>query len=201
MSVTIDYYNQNAESFAADTLSVEFHEIQNRFLSLLPSGGFILDFGCGAGRDTRYFLEHGFRVEAIDGSAEMCRIAQKHTGIRVRQMLFEELDAVNFYDGIWACSSVLHLAEEQLSPVLTKMIAALKSGGAMFLSFKYGEFRGERNGRYFTDFTEENFMAFLETVKDSDRLSVEKFPVFWVSNDRRPERSDEKWLNILLKKK
>lgn len=200
MSDTIEYYNQNADSFAENTLAVEFNEIQDRFLSLLPAGGFILDFGCGAGRDTGYFLEHGFRVDAIDGSREMCRIAEEHTGIKVRQMLFEELDAVDLYDGIWACSSVLHLPREQLSSVLTKMITALKSGGVLYLSFKYGEFQGDRNGRYFTDFTEENFRAFLKTVKDSDRLISGNFPVYWISNDRRPERSNEKWLNILLKK-
>ena len=48
---TLNYYNQNAQSFADSTLNVEFSEMQDAFLSLIPTGGYILDFGCGSGRD------------------------------------------------------------------------------------------------------------------------------------------------------
>ena len=34
-------------------------------------------------------------------------------GIPVQQMLFQELDDQSRYDGIWACSSILHLAKEE----------------------------------------------------------------------------------------
>ena len=54
---TLDYYNQNAQSFATGTVSVDFHETQDRFLKLLDKGSLVLDFGCGSGRDTKYFLE------------------------------------------------------------------------------------------------------------------------------------------------
>ena len=39
----------------------------------------ILDFGCGSGRDTKYFLEKGYQVAATDGSAELCRLAGSFT--------------------------------------------------------------------------------------------------------------------------
>ena len=55
-STTLDYYNQNAQSFASGTVSVDFHETQDRFLKLLDKGSLVLDFGCGSGRDTKYFL-------------------------------------------------------------------------------------------------------------------------------------------------
>lgn len=71
--VTIEYYNQNAARFLEDTAGVEFTEIQNAFLSLLPEGARILDFGCGSGRDALKFLKRGYQVEATDGSEEMCR--------------------------------------------------------------------------------------------------------------------------------
>jgi hypothetical protein len=48
-------------------------------------------------------------VDAIDGSYELCRIASEYIGIQVRQLLFQELDAHEKYNGIWACSSILHL--------------------------------------------------------------------------------------------
>ena len=202
MNETLQYYNLHADAFAADTVCVDFHETQDRFLQYLPDYARILDFGCGAGRDTVYFLEHGYSVDAIDGSEAMCRMAEELTGIPVRQMLFQELDAVEEYDGIWACASVLHLPQRELCGVLSRMIRALKSGGIMYLSFKYGTFEGERNGRYFTDLTGEGFSDIMKSVEGADQLRTEAggFPVIWITDDVRPGRSTEQWLNVLQKK-
>lgn len=60
---TIDYYNQNADSFVKGTVSVDFKETQDKFIKSLP-GKRVLDFGCGSGRDTKYFLEAGLDVVA-----------------------------------------------------------------------------------------------------------------------------------------
>lgn len=191
---TLNYYNTNAHSFVSSTRSVDFTQTQDRFLRLLPSAAAILDFGCGSGRDTKYFLDVGMRVDATDGSEELCRLASEYTGIPVRQMLFEELDAKAQYDGIWACSSILHLSQESLKDVLKKMIAALKEHGIIYTSFKYGTFEGERNGRFFTDFTEETFREF---VADVDGIRIEEM---WITGDVRPGRGDERWLNLILRK-
>ena len=68
MNNTISYYNTNTSSFVESTQSVQMTEAWSRFTSKLSESSIILDFGCGSGRDTKYFLEHGFQVEAIDGS-------------------------------------------------------------------------------------------------------------------------------------
>lgn len=191
---TLNYYNTNAHSFVSSTLSVDFSQTQDKFLHLLPQTASILDFGCGSGRDTKYFLDAGMQVDATDGSEELCRLASEYTGIPVRQMLFEELDAKAQYDGIWACSSILHLSKESLKDVLRKMIAALKENGIIYTSFKYGTFEGERNGRFFTDFTEETFREF---AADVDGIRMEEM---WITGDVRPGRGDERWLNLILRK-
>lgn len=193
-SETLNYYNTNAHSFVSSTISVDFTQTQDKFLHLLPPAATILDFGCGSGRDTKYFLDAGMHVDATDGSEELCRLASEYTGIPVRQMLFEELDAKAQYDGIWACSSILHLSKESLKDVLRKMIAALKENGIIYTSFKYGTFEGERNGRFFTDFTEEMFREF---VADVDGIRMEEM---WITGDVRPGRGDERWLNLILRK-
>ena len=191
---TINYYNTNAKKFATSTVTVEFTQMQNRFITKLHKPATILDFGCGSGRDTKYFLEQGFQVEAIDGSKELCRIASEYTGISVRQMFFQELNEVEKYDGIWACSSILHLPVKELREVMQKMVAALKQKGIIYTSFKYGTFEGERNGRYFTDMTE---AAFSELIKDIQALEIEEQ---WITSDVRPGRAEEKWLNLILRK-
>ena len=194
MDNTIEYYNQNAEQFVQGTLSVDFIATQERFLTKLFAGASILDLGCGSGRDTKYFLDKGYRIEAIDGSAELCRRAGEYTGIHVKQMLFEELDESEKYDGIWACSSILHLDKRTLKDVLRKMAAALKADGVVYTSFKCGDFEGERNGRYFTDYTPEAFGEYLQEVPE---LQIEEY---WITGDVRPGRGEEKWLNLILRK-
>lgn len=191
---TIDYYNRNYDTFVESTRDVDFSEIQNTFMDMLPNKAEILDFGCGSGRDTKCFLDQGYQVEAIDGSVELCRLASEYTGIEVRDMLFQELDVQEKYDGIWACASILHLSRTELFDVLERMSQALKKNGIIYTSFKYGDFEGLRNGRYFTDFTEETFAVLISGIPS---LSVEKQ---WITGDARMGRENEKWLNVILKK-
>ena len=194
MDKTIEYYNQNADMFAQGTRLVDFTIVQERFRKMLPVGSRILDFGCGSGRDTKYFLEKGYQVASTDGSAELCRLAGSFTGIKVKEMLFQELDEIGVYDGIWACSSILHLPKQELLPVIRKMCDALKDNGVIYTSFKYGDFEGERNGRYFTDFTEDTFDKFIKVIQE---LTIEEE---WITSDVRPGRGEEKWLNLILRK-
>ena len=194
MDKTIEYYNQNADMFAQGTRLVDFTIVQERFRKMLPVGSRILDFGCGSGRDTKYFLEKGYQVAATDGSAELCRLAGSFTGIKVKEMLFQELDEIGVYDGIWACSSILHLPKQELLSVIQKMCIALKDNGMIYTSFKYSNFEGERNGRYFTDFTEDTFDKFIKVIQE---LTIEEE---WITSDVRPGRGEEKWLNLILRK-
>ena len=195
LNKTINYYDTNAKEFVEGTLNVDFKATQDKFINKLPAKGYILDFGCGSGRDTKYFLAKDFNVDAIDGSIELCKIASEYTNIKVRHMYFNELSIVNKYDGIWACSSILHLSLDDLVDVFKRMSKALKDEGIIYTSFKYGDFSGERNGRFFTDMTEDSFANLIANV---DNLKVEEQ---WITADVRPQRGNEKWLNLILRKK
>ena len=188
---TLEYYEKNADAYVKDTVSVDFTDVQNRFMQALK-GRKILDFGCGSGRDTLYFLNAGYGVDAMDGCREFCISASQLTGIPVRHMLFQELNEIDYYDGIWACSSILHVSKEDLKDVFARMIRALHNDGIIYTSFKYGEYEGIRNGRYFTDFTEEKFEKFVQNIENV-KLREE-----WITSDVRPGRGDEKWLNLIL---
>lgn len=191
---TLQYYQQNADAFVEGTVSADMCDARTRFLKLLPSQAYIMDFGCGSGRDTKAFLEQGYRVDAVDGSAELCRMASELTGISVKKMLFKDLSETELYDGIWACASILHLPRKELMGVLKKISDALKTGGILYTSFKYGDFEGIRSGRYFIDFTEGSFGELMEGIPSLRTVET------WITNDVRPGRGDERWLNILLEK-
>ena len=194
MNNTLTYYNQNAPDFIRTTQTVDFHEIQALFLSYLPDKSRILDLGCGSGRDAKYFMEQGYQVEATDGSKELCRAAAKYLGTAVKQQLFLDLDETEYYDGIWACASILHLKKAELPVMLRKIWTALKKDGICYTSFKYGTFEGMRNGRYFTDPTEEGFSELAAQVSG---LKTEKL---WITGDVRKDRGNEQWLNIIFRK-
>ena len=191
-NTTINYYDYNADEFYNNTINVEFASMQKKFLSKLKSGSYILDFGCGSGRDIKYFLEQGCMVDAIDGSRELCRLASEYTGMEVKHMLFQELSEFNKYNGIWACSSILHLSVDEIDSVVRNMANALTANGIIYTSFKYSEFEGERNGRYFTDFTEDSLKEFISQIP---QLQIKEI---WTTGDVREGRGDERWLNILI---
>ena len=127
---TLDYYNSKAKDFVSGTVDVTFTEMQDTFLEFIPAGGKILDFGCGSGRDTKYFISKGYDVDATDGSEELFKIASEYIGIQVKQLLFEELDEVEEYDGIWACASILHVEKKHLPEIIKKIAIATKKGAS-----------------------------------------------------------------------
>lgn len=191
---TLGYYDANADAFVRSTVNVAFSSMRQRFTQHLSPGARILDFGCGSGRDSLALLKAGFNVTATEGSAELCRLARELTGLPVRHELFQDLADECTYNGIWACSSILHLPRPELADVLARMERALLPDGIIYTSFKLGTFEGMRNGRHFTNFTEESFRSFLASVPT---LRVKDL---WITGDVRPGREDEQWLNLLLKK-
>jgi 2-polyprenyl-3-methyl-5-hydroxy-6-metoxy-1,4-benzoquinol methylase len=195
-NITLAYYDANAHAFADSTRDVEFSAMRERFTSLLNPGAAILDLGCGSGRDTKAFLDAGFNVTATDGSAELCHTASEFCGIPVRHELFQDLSDINAYDGVWACSSILHLPKDQLADVLHRIVRALRPHGIVYTSFKHGDFEGMRNGRHFTDFSEPAFREFVANAVPT--LAIEQL---WTTTDVRPGREDERWLNVILRKR
>lgn len=191
---SVAYYDRNAERFAADTIGVSMSALYERFLPYVARGGRILDVGCGVGRDALAFAELGYQVVAFDASDEMVRRAGERVAGRgeVLQMRFEDTAWREEFDGIWACASLLHVQAAKLPSVIRRLRAALRPGGVMYMSFKHGS--GERilDGRRFTDCTSETLAAALHctglTLVD-----------IWMTDDVRPGRLGECWLNAIAK--
>ena len=191
---TLNYYQTNSESFIENTVNVYVNDLYRPFLENIPSTGKILDAGCGSARDTKFFLEKGFDVVAFDNSPNMVRHAAEYTGQEVLLMSFEDIEFKDNFDGIWACASVLHVPENNISTVLSKFTDALKDNGILYTSFKYGDNEQIRNGRFFADYTEERFDQLLAAIPKLELIQ------YWKTSDLRPGRLEEKWLNILLRK-
>ncbi|MCA1729618.1 MAG: class I SAM-dependent methyltransferase [Actinobacteria bacterium] len=164
------------------------------FLSLLMPGAHILDAGCGSGRDALAFLERGYEVTALDASEAMTKLASRHIGRPVLHMSFDQMWFRDRVDGIWACASLLHVPRQRMLIVLERFVLALRAGGVMYASFKYGEEEDVRNGRLFSDYREDEFRRLLNTLSDMELVRL------WQTADFRPGCSDTIWLNVLLQK-
>ena len=189
---TLSWYRENAIQYAEETRNSLVLDALWEFLSRMKEGGTILDYGSGSGRDSAYFLDKGFSVDSVDGSAEMKAQAERLFGIKVKLASFLSLEEKDKYDGIWAQASILHLEEHDLRVALTLIERALKRDGVFYSSFRKGEEDGYENGRWFTNMTERRFLSFLPAS-----LYVEKI---WESQDVRPG-VNRTWLSIICRKK
>lgn len=143
------FYDENAVTYAARQRLAPIARL-TAFAGLLPSGGTILELGCGAGADSAWLIERGFAVMPTDGSAAMAQQAEARLGRPVRVMRFSDLDAVAAYDGIWANACLLHVPRVELADVLLRIRLALREGGLFYASFKAGVEEGaDRFGRYY----------------------------------------------------
>ena len=188
-----NYYNNNAKAFFDETVNINLEELYDTFLSYLEKNAHILDAGCGSGRDSKAFLDKGFRVTSFDSSKELVVLASDYIGRKVRLMGFSQLDEKNIYDAVWCCASLLHIPNKKLIDPIARLSNALKEKGIMYLSFKYGEDEHCQDGRHFTDMNE---TSINELVSKITGLSIIQT---WITPDKRRDRK-ESWFNIILTK-
>lgn len=153
-TVTLGYYDENAESFWEGTKDHDVAQNYAAFLAPFPDGKMldILDFGCGPGRDVKYFQSLGHQPVGLDGSAEFCRMARQYTGCQILHQRFLSLALQpQAFDGIFANASLFHVPGRELPKVLKELHSALRPAGILFSSDPRGNdegWQGQRYGHY-----------------------------------------------------
>ena len=187
----MNYYNKHAKEYINNTKDVNMKEYYDIFESYLVIQDKILDVGFGSGRDSLYFVNKGYEVISIDPVKEFCDNAKDIGLANVYQLSIEDINYVNEFDGIWACASLLHIKSNKLVDVFNKCYKALKDKGVMYVSFKYGDFEGIIDDRYFTYLTKESFTNIINQTN----FKIDKL---WITEDKL--NRDVKWLNVTLNK-
>lgn len=143
----------------------------DKFLEKLPKDGKILDVGCGPGQFTKYMMDKGFQVEAVDYSNEMLTIAKQRVPAgSFRQMDMRELDFENeSFDGLLVAYSLIHIPTEDIPKTMRGFHRILKSQGYMEIIAQKGE--ADRiidepfmpsEKMFFNFFTKERLSKFIE---------------------------------------
>lgn len=203
---TIDWYNKNAAQYIDTGKNLVNTALLERFMQRLKPGARVLDAGCAGGRDSRIFKDHGFEPIGIDLSHEFIEQAKKnHPDIEfvegdMRDMPFAD----NYFAGIWANASLVHLPEiKDVRRVLLEFYRVLQPGGVVHISVKEqldehktakkahvfsGEFR-----RFFRFYTKDELEGYLREAG---------FKIVSLENeqDGKSTRSDVKWIVALVEK-
>ena len=119
----------------------------DRFVAQTHSPRRVIDVGCGAGRDSRYLLELGCSVVALDLSIEMLSATSTCCGPGERLRLVQaDMSRAPFsdacFDGAWVCASLLHLPSPYLLRTLDELRRILVPGAIAAISMKSGHGEG-----------------------------------------------------------
>lgn len=190
---SIEYYNQNWQTYYDRTLGIDMTDKYEKFILLLPQVAKILDAGCGVGRDAKYFAENGHKVTAFDGSAEMVRLSSALLNQPTRLLTFQDMDYEREFDAVWAAASLLHIPYEEMRGVFEKIHRSLTSSGIFSASFKYGDRKRFVDTRIFYDMNEQMLQPFLKGL-------FEVINLFTTSDGGIARNSSNMWLNFVCRK-
>lgn len=201
---TIAVYDNIALEYAKKVSRYLPKQELDRFITLLPPNATVLDAGCGPGRDSEYFDQHGLRVTGIDLSKKLLSLAKRKvfhaTFIKqdLRKLEFPDLT----FDGIWACASLHHLKRTDMPYVVSRFFNILKPGGVMFISVKEGigeedviESLSSGLPRHFVYYQENELCALLAHAGFSD-IDTSTYR----EDSRRCGRSNLIWLTSFSRK-
>jgi SAM-dependent methyltransferase len=195
-SSSVEYYNKNADAYTSTTALLDLRDLYKPFLEHLPAGARILDAGCGSGRDTRAFIELGYRVVSVDASIEMVRKCRDYPHAYCIQADLRELAFKEEFDRVWACAVLQHLSQDDARRAAHKLVTALKPGGYLFVSVKEGDGSiTEPDGRFFQYYDEKGVRGLL-----AEDFRIEPKATIWSSPGVQGTPTEQIWINALFRR-
>jgi ubiquinone/menaquinone biosynthesis C-methylase UbiE len=138
-------YGADIGQYAAFNRDRSFAEpLLDRLCASLPAGGAVADLGCGPGWETEALERRGFRAIGVDVTLEFVAFAlREHPAFGY---LVGEFLALPFsdhaLDGVWACSSLVHVPWARIDEALAEIARILRAGGTFFASMQAGSTEG-----------------------------------------------------------
>lgn len=183
----MNYYEANFQAYIENTLNLDMSDLYSEFK--LPPRSRVLDIGCGAGRDLKFFKDRGHDCLGLEPSEKLAAFARQHSGCEVIESGIMEFNTDKKFEGVWACASLLHLSDSELETAFSHINRMMHQGSLFYCSFKRGCFKGQRAGRFYND----------QTLESLTPLITPEFVVSksWITQDPRANHEEE-WLNLIL---
>jgi len=114
------------------------------FIKKLKPQATVLDVGCGGGQDSKFFVEHGFKVLGIDVSKEMIKLARQFAPQGEFKVIdFIKMPSTPKYDAIWCCRVFHHVSIKEQKKFLSKLRTLTKPGGYLYLTSVVSETKND----------------------------------------------------------
>ncbi len=145
-----------------------------RFATLLPPHGHVLDLGCGGGVPiARHLIELGLEVTGIDASGALIALCKER--FPSARWIVADMRCLSLgrqYDGLLAWDSLFHLTPDDQREVFPLLRAHLAEAGALL--FTSGPQHGEAVGSYRG---EELYHGSLDEAEYRSLLTAHRFDV------------------------
>ena len=177
---TIEFYNTNAQKYSSYSYEHEKGELYQKFLNYIPEKGSILDAGCGAGWDTKFFLKNGYTVTALDASVKLLEVIETHKNLEKIESDFLNFKSNKIFDGIWASFSLQHLPKSDFKPALKLLKNSLSETGFFYIGIHEGnkEIRDTLD-RYYSYYGESEISGIIQSLNlkilSLDKLESKSF--------------------------
>jgi SAM-dependent methyltransferase len=167
---TLAAYDQEAASFAKDwhdqPAPVDLQEVVERFF---VRGGTSADIGCGSGREVGWLCAHGFPATGYDASQGLLAEARaRYRGCTFDHASLPELAGIGdaTFDNVLCETVIMHLDPALIAPSVRRLLAILKPGGILYLSWRVtkGADQRDAHGRLYAAFDKALVLGALTTA-------------------------------------
>jgi len=201
---TVEWYDQNADAYAAQLNTAMPVAAIERFVKTLPPNAYVLEAGCGPGRETRGFAERNVRTTGVDLSEGLLAVAREaNPGTEYVRADFRELPFEDeTFDGVWAHASLVHLDTlADAEAALAEFNRVLKSGGVVYVAVK--EKVGDADTAVVTDTLSNHDRFFRYYTSDglAQLLTRHGFGILESGHEEELHgRAEVKWIYVIARK-
>ena len=189
-----DFYQKNYQAYHEKTFSIDPSSFLAPLAQRLPPEAFVLDVGCGSGRDLLWMKQQGFDVIGFERSPGLAELARDNADCEVIQGDFETYDFSSiFVDGVMLVGALVHVAHERFSDVFKNITSAIPDNGSVLITLKEGSGDlKDPDGRIF---------YLWEDPKARDMFEALNFKVVDFSTSVSKTGSGDVWMSYVLDKK
>lgn len=188
-----DFYQKHYKAYHEKTFSIDPSSFLEPLVKKLPGEAFILDVGCGSGRDLLWMKKQGFEAIGFERSPSLAQLARENTGCEVIDGDFETYDFSLFLvDAIILVGALVHVPYKGFSKVFENITAAISKHGIVLITLKEGdEVRTDPDGRTFYLWQDPKIRSVFDTLG---------FAVCDVSKSVSKTGSKDVWMSYVLDK-
>jgi SAM-dependent methyltransferase len=189
-----DYYQKNYKAYHEKTFSIDPTSFLAPLAQRLPHEAFVLDVGCGSGRDLIWMKKRGFDVIGFERSPGLAELARANADCEVIEGDFETYDFSSiFVDGLMLVGALVHVPHERFPEVFKNITSAIPDNGSVLITLKEGS--GDMTG------SDGRIFYLWEDSKAREMFKSLGFKVRDFSSAVSKTGSGDIWLSYVLDKK